>query len=197
MAVIIGLTGGIGSGKSTVAKIFQSLGVPIYYSDDQAKTITNKPETLAQIKNIFGNDIFENGILNRKKLGDIVFNDSEKLKQLNAIIHPLVKIDFEEWLQTKQTFPFVIKESALLIEISDYKNCDFVITVIASLENRIERVMKRDNISKIQVLQRIDNQLPDEKRILKSSFIVNNDIREIAFAETNAIYESLIKRFNR
>lgn len=196
MTKIIGLTGGIGSGKSSVAKIFHSFGVPIYYSDEQAKTITNKPETLAQIKNIFGSDVFENGTLDRKKLGNIVFNNSGKLLQLNAIIHPLVKIDFEEWLQTKQTFPFVIKESALLIETKDYKNCDFVITVITSLENRIKRVMKRDNISKMQVLQRINNQLPDESRIIKSNFIINNDIRSTALKEIDEIYKTILKSYS-
>ncbi len=195
MSKIIGLTGGIGSGKTTVAKHFESLGFPVYNSDNEAKKITNTSDILLKIKNVFGDSIFDEQVLNRKKLGEIVFKNPEKLKQLNAIIHPEVKIHFEKWLIENKDSLFVIKESAILIETGEYKFCDFVITVIASLENRIERVMQRDKISEIEVMIRVKNQLSDKERIAKSNFIINNDISEIAKFETKTIFNTLINGF--
>lgn len=195
MSKIIGLTGGIGSGKTTVAKYFESLGFPVYNSDNEAKKITNTPEILLKIKNVFGDSIFDEQILNRKKLGKIVFKNPEKLKQLNAIIHPEVKIHYRKWLIENKDSVFLIKESAILIETGEYKFCDYVITVIASLENRIKRVMERDKISEIEVMIRVENQLSDKERVAKSNFIINNDIIEIAKFETKAIYNSLINGF--
>lgn len=197
MTKIIGLTGGIGSGKTTIAGHFKSLGIPVYIADDEAKKITNQPHILNKIKSIFGSSVFENELLNRKKLGEIVFNNPDKLNELNAIIHPEVKVHFNEWLQNHSKDPFVIKESAILIETGEYKFCDFVITVIASLEKRIERVTKRDGVSEIEVMKRIKNQISDDKRILKSNYIINNDIFENSKNETQAIYNLLINLFNK
>lgn len=196
MTKIIGLTGGIGSGKTTIARHFESLGIPVYIADDEAKKITNQPQILNKIKSIFGSSVFDNELLNRKKLGEIVFNNPEKLNELNAIIHPEVKLHFNEWLQNHSKYPFVIKESAILIETGEYKFCDFVITVVASLEKRIERVIKRDGVTEIEVMKRIKNQITDDKRIVKSNYIINNDIFENSKNETLAIYNSLINRFN-
>ncbi len=195
MSKIIGLTGGIGSGKTTVAKYFKSLGFPVYNSDNEAKKITNTPEILLKIKDVFGDSIFDEQFLNRKKLGKIVFKNPDKLKQLNAIIHPEVKIHFEKWLIENKDSVFVIKESAILIETGEFKFCDYVITVIASLENRIERVMQRDKISEIEVMIRVKNQLSDKERVAKSNFVINNDTAGIAKFETKAIYISLINGF--
>ena len=195
MCKIIGLTGGIGSGKTTIAKHFESLGVPVYIADDEAKKITNTPKILLKIKAIFGKSVFDGEILNRKKLGEIVFNDSIKLKQLNSIIHPEVKIHFEKWLSKHDKSLFVVKESAILFETADYKNCDAVVSVITSLENRIERLKKRDNFTEKEIMNRINNQISDEERVKKSNFIINNDIYNVAQMQVESIFRQLTIKF--
>lgn len=174
MSKIIGLTGGIGSGKTTVAKEFASYGVPVYITDLEAKKLMDSQFVLEQIKNEFGNEVFENEILVRSKLSEIVFNNSEKLAKLNKIVHPAVKLHFKQWLLDHQEFPFVIYESAILFESGSYKECDFLITVVAPLEMRIERVIARDNTTREKVLERIKNQWNDEDKSSKSNFIINN-----------------------
>jgi dephospho-CoA kinase len=174
MTKIIGLTGGIGSGKTTVANYFQELGVPVYIADNHAKVVMQLPEIISEIKAVFGESVFENGTLNRKKMAEIVFNFPEKLKQLNAIVHPAVKKDFEQWLLNHKKNHFILYEAAILFESERYKDCDAIITVIAPLETRIERVIKRDNTSRALVLQRISAQWTDEQRIAKSNFVIDN-----------------------
>lgn len=174
MTKIIGLTGGIGSGKTTIGKHFQSLGVPVYIADDAAKGVTESPEVLSQIKNTFGASIFDNGKLNRKALGAMVFSDAKKLKELNAIIHPSVRLHFLEWVKQHANDPFVIKEAAILFESGSNVDCDYVITVVAPQEFRIKRVMDRDNTNRKTVLERIENQWSDEERISKSDFVIEN-----------------------
>ncbi len=174
MTKIIGLTGGIGSGKTTIGKHFQSLGVPVYIADDAAKGVTESPEVLSQIKNTFGASIFDNGKLNRKALGAVVFSDAKKLKELNAIIHPAVRLHFLEWVKQHANDPFVIKEAAILFESGSNVDCDYVITVVAPQEFRIKRVMDRDNTNRKTVLERIENQWSDEERISKSDFVIEN-----------------------
>ena len=156
---IIGLTGGIGSGKTTVANYIQSKGIPVYISDLEAKKVMDSSEIIEKIIDAFGTDIIDsNKSLNREKLASIVFNDSEKLKQLNAIVHPAVKKHFENWIIQYQKSPFIVKEAAILFESGSYKDCNEIITVSAPLETRIARVLKRDTTSKEKVLQRINNQ---------------------------------------
>jgi dephospho-CoA kinase len=174
MTKIIGLTGGIGSGKTTIGKHFQSLGVPVYIADDAAKGITESPEVLSQIKKTFGASIFDKGKLNRKALGAVVFSDAKKLKQLNAIIHPAVRLHFFEWVKQHANHPFVIKEAAILFESGGHVDCDYIITVVASKEVRIKRAMDRDNITRKTVLERIENQWSDDERTSKSDFVIEN-----------------------
>jgi dephospho-CoA kinase len=174
MTKIIGLTGGIGSGKTTVANYFQELGVPVYIADDHAKVVMQLPEIISEIKAVFGESVFENGTLNRKKMAEIVFNSPEKLKQLNAIVHPAVKNDFEQWISNHKKNHFILYEAAILFESERYRDCDAIITVTAPLETRIERVIKRDNTSRELVLQRINSQWTDEQRIAKSDFVIDN-----------------------
>lgn len=174
MTKIIGLTGGIGSGKTTVANYFDKIGIPVYIADVEGKKITESPQILETIKNVFGSAVFDEGKLNRKKLSQIVFNDSKKLQQLNAIIHPEVEKHFIQWVNNHSNFPLVVKETALLFESGSYKKCDFVITVIAPLEERINRVIKRDVVTREEVLKRIENQLSDEYRIKNSDYIIDN-----------------------
>lgn len=174
MTKIIGLTGGIGSGKTTVANLFMSFGVPVYITDLEAKNLMRSDEVLDKIRNIFGTSIFENGILVREKLSEIVFNDPNKLAKLNAIVHPVVKRHFKAWLLNHKSVPFVIYESAILFESGSYKDCDFIINVIAPFETRIKRVMKRDNTTREKVLDRMKNQWNDEQKSSKSDFIIEN-----------------------
>lgn len=191
MAKIIGLTGGIGSGKTTIANYFKEMGVPVYIADDKAKEIMQSQSIIKEIKAVFGDAIFENEVLNRAKLADIVFNNVDKLNQLNAIIHPAVKKDFELWLQKNKNYDYVIYEAAILFESGRYKECDVVITVTAPEEIKIERVIKRDKTSRKQVLERMNMQWNDEQRIPVSNFIIFNDTHKNAKQELVKILKIL------
>ncbi len=173
---IIGLTGGIGSGKTTIAKYIMSLGIPVYISDEEAKLVMNSPEITSKIVNQFSIKVLNtDGTLNRNQLASIVFSNPEKLKKLNAIVHPEVKKHFDNWLENHKTNPIVVKEAAILFESGSYKDCDVVITITASIENRIERVVNRDKTTKEAVLQRINNQMLDDERKKLSQFVIQND----------------------
>ena len=174
MTKIIGLTGGIGSGKTTIANHFLSSGVPVYIADEEARKIMQSPEIIKAIEETFGNSVFENGVLSREKLAEIVFNDPEKLKQLNAIVHPAVKKHFNEWILKHKDSPFIIYEAAILFESGSYKDCDLIITVTAPLESRIQRVMQRDKATREHVLKRINAQWNDAQRISKSDYFIEN-----------------------
>ena len=191
MTKIIGLTGGIGSGKSTIANFFKEFGLPVYIADDEARKIMEKQYIIDQIKNVFGNSIFDNEILNRAKLADIVFNDSDQLSKLNGIIHPAVKKDFNEWLIKHNEYSHVVYEAAILFEIGRYKDCDIVITVSAPEKTRIDRVVKRDNTTTEQVLSRIKMQWKDEERESKSDFVIPNENLKIAKEEVLKILKIL------
>lgn len=194
MSKIIGLTGGIGSGKTTIANHFIALGIPVYIADEAGRKMMQSQEILDRIKEKFGVSVFEENQLNRAKLAEIVFNSPEKLKQLNAIVHPAVKNDFKHWLEEHQEFPLVIYEAAILFESGNYKNFDFIITVIAPFETRIERVIQRDKTTRDQVLKRMDVQWTDEQRISKSDFIIENIDSEIAKMKVEEILKILTIR---
>ncbi|SHL21995.1 dephospho-CoA kinase [Flavobacterium chilense] len=191
MTKVIGLTGGIGSGKTTIANYFKEMGVPVYIADDGAKRVMQSENIIQQIKLTFGNSLFENKVLNRSKLAEIVFNNADKLAQLNAIVHPAVKQDFEFWLLENKNFQYVVYEAAILFESGRYKDCDFIITVTAPEEIRIERVLKRDNTTREQVLSRMKMQWNDEKRISLSNFVINNSNLKIAREEVVKILKIL------
>jgi dephospho-CoA kinase len=175
MTKVIGLTGGIGSGKTTIANYFQELGVPVYIADDGAKRVMQSKNILAEVKSAFGGNIFDNDILNRAKLAQIVFNDKEQLAKLNAIVHPAVKLDFDDWVKEHKNNDYVMYEAAILFESGRYKDCDVIITVTAPEEVRIDRVIKRDKTTREEVLSRMKMQWNDEKRISKSNFVINNN----------------------
>jgi len=174
MAKIIGLTGGIGSGKTTVAKQFEAMGVPVYIADDAAKEVAETPEAITHIQKTFGAQIFDGNQINRQQLAGIVFSNPEKLQQLNQIIHPLVKRHFDKWFDKYKDLPFVIREAAILFESGSYLDCDKIITVTAPLELRIERVLNRDHTTRDAILKRIENQWTDEMKIAKSDFVIEN-----------------------
>lgn len=190
MTKIIGLTGGIGSGKTTVANYLIAKNIPVYIADDEAKKITNSKKVTSKIKEIFGNEVIENDKVNRTALANIVFNDKEKLTQLNAIIHPEVKKHFKNWLKSKQDYTFVVKESAILFESGSYLDCDAIILVTAPMETRIERTIKRDNSTKESVIQRINNQMSEEVKTLKSNYIIQN----ISLKDTFNQVENMLKK---
>ena len=175
MTKIIGLTGGIGSGKTTIAKYIHSFGIPLYIADDQARKLMQSHEIVDAIKKKFGEFIFDKEILNRAKLAKIVFNEPEKLEKLNAIIHPAVKSDFKEWLLQNKNAAFIIYEAAILFESGNYANCDYIITVVAPINTRIERVMKRDKTTRELIIKRMEAQWTDEQRISKSDFVIENE----------------------
>ena len=191
MTKIIGLTGGIGSGKTTIANHFLAAGIPVYIADDEARKMMQSPEIIQEIMKIFGTSLFENAILNREKLAAIVFNDPEKLKLLNSIIHPAVKKHFEDWILKHNSYPFIVYEAAILFESGSYKKCDFIITVTAPLESRIQRVIQRDKTTREQVLNRINTQWNDEQRIAKSDFVIENVTPEKTIFEVDKILKIL------
>ncbi|WP_353119656.1 dephospho-CoA kinase [Myroides odoratus] len=176
MSLIVGLTGGIGSGKTTVAKLFQKHGVPIYIADERARLLMERPDVVEAVQQIFTTSVInENGLLDRAKIKQLVFDNKTLLEQLNQVVHPRVKQDFEDWLNEHKDSPFVIKESAILFESGLETSCDLVILVVAPEEVRIERVMARDGVSKDQVLKIIDNQMKDEEKVGRSQYIIENN----------------------
>ena len=194
MTNIIGLTGGIGSGKTTIANYFHSFGIPLYIADDEARKLMQSKEILDAIKTVFGDGIFEKETLNRAKLAEIVFNETEKLEKLNAIIHPAVKSDFKEWLLQNKDAPFIIYEAAILFESGNYANCDYIITVVAPIDTRIERVMKRDKTTRELIIKRMEAQWTDEQRISKSDFVIENEDLKKAKQKVEEILKILKKK---
>lgn len=192
MTKIIGLTGGIGSGKTTIANYIKSLGVPVYIADDEAKKLLYDPVILEQLKMEFGETIFENNILSKEKLAKIVFNDSAKLKSLNSIIHPAVKAHFGNWLENYKKEPIIVKEAAILFESGSNQDCDAVITVIAPLDDRIKRVRSRDNISEEDILSRMNNQWTDAMRVEKSDFVIDNIDLAKTFVQVDEILKKIV-----
>ncbi|WP_281637816.1 dephospho-CoA kinase [Flavobacterium marginilacus] len=197
MVKIIGLTGGIGSGKTTVANEFASHGIPVYITDQEAKKIMQSDTVLNQVRAEFGDAVFENGLLIRERLSEIVFNDSDRLAKLNSIVHPAVRQHFKQWTFEHQNEPFIIYESAILFESGSYKECDFIINVVAPLEIRIKRVIARDKTTREKVLERIKNQWNDEEKSSKSDFIIENTSIEALKLEIVKILKFLrIKQTN-
>lgn len=193
----IGLTGGIGSGKTTIAKWFQEKGVPVYNSDLEAKELMNENlDLIGQLTNLLGEQTYIDGEYNRTYVSSKVFNDQELLNQLNAIVHPAVFKHFDEWLD-KQNSLFIVKEAAILFESGSYKDCDYVISVIADEKIRIERVVKRDQLSEEQILGRMRSQWTDEQRIEKSDFIIeNNSDLESLKLSFEKVYNEIVERIN-
>ena len=190
---IIGLTGGIGSGKTKILNVFKAKGIPCYESDlETKKLIESNLFLISEIKKIFGSDIYLDAKLDRKKVADIVFNSPEKLKRLNTLVHPAVAADFDEFL-THQKSHYVIKEAAILFETGGDKKCNATILVTSPMETRIARVMGRDNISREKVLERINNQWEDKLKIPLADFIINNTNWENTLTDITAIHKQLMK----
>lgn len=191
MHLIIGLTGGIGSGKTFVAKQFETLGIPIYYADIEAKNVMSKSKIIKRkLIQKFGKKTYLNNELNRPFLANLVFTNKDNLRYLESVVHPKVKQHFKRWVK-KQKANYVIQENAILFENKSNKQCDFIITVSAPLEIRIKRVMARDKISKKQVLARINNQLPQEYKLENADFIIENIDKEKTIIAVNKLHRKL------
>lgn len=193
----IGITGGIGSGKTTVCRIFEELGIPVYYADERAKALMVENQTvIVELKKLFGEEAYlPDGALNRKWIGAIVFQDGKKLKQLNAIVHPAVLTDGEEWHQRQANVPYTLKESALLFEIKSERFYDKTITVIAPKDVRIQRVMERDGLSKEAVEARMDKQLDDKRKRQLADYVIINDGQNLLIPQVLEIHRSLVEAF--
>ena len=192
MTKIIGLTGGIGSGKSTVVNYIASKGIPVYIADDEAKKIMDYNEVIAEVQQLFEEKVIDNfGKLDRKKISQIVFHNKEKLNALNALIHPKVKAHFNTWLEKHASFSFVIKEVAILFETNGHLHCDATILVTAPIEIRVERVMKRDHKTREEVLQVINNQMPEEEKIKLATYVVENEKLEKTHKQVEIILQKL------
>lgn len=188
----IGLTGGIGSGKSTVAKVFEVLGIPIYYADEAAKRLMNADEELKEkIKLQFGNEVYKNRQLDKKYLADIVFTSPEKLALLNALVHPATLKDAERWMQ-KQTTPYCIKEAALIFESGAQQNLDYVIGVTAPAPLRILRTMQRDGVTREEVIARMDKQMDDIIKMKLCDFVIKNDEQEMLLPQILELHKKLL-----
>ena len=188
----IGLTGGMGSGKTTVGKVFEVLGIPVYYADDAAKKLMNEDEVLKEkIKKEFGESIYKEEKLDRQKLADIVFTSPEKLSLLNALVHPATLKDAETWMQI-QTTPYCIKEAALIFESGAHKHLDFIIGITAPAPLRILRSMQRDGITREEVIARMDKQLNDIIKMKLCDFVIKNDEQEMLLPQVIALHHQLL-----
>ena len=190
--ILVGLTGGIGSGKTTVSKYLMVLGIPVFNSDEEAKKVMLEPEIILQIQAVFGTQVLdENNQINRKMLASIVFNNPNYLNQLNQIVHPAVQKSFDLWLKTHSDNPILFKEAAILFESGSYKNCDYVVSISASIATRVQRVMARDGVSQSAVYDRIQNQLTDQERAIKSDFELINDENSDYKVQMNLILKTI------
>lgn len=188
MMKIIGVTGGIGSGKTTIINYIKSKGFAVYIADDAGKKVMQKPEIIQQINELFNNKVLlPDGFLDRSKIASLVFNDNDLLQKLNNIVHPAVGLDFEEFKKENASEKVIFKETAVLFESGSYKNCDATILITAPLEIRINRVMQRDGITKELVESRIKNQLSDDQKAALATYIVENIDLKQAFKSVDDI----------
>jgi dephospho-CoA kinase len=189
----IGRTGGIGIGKSTAAKIFEVLGIPVYYADEAARQIMNSDKLLraALVKN-FGDQTYEGGELNRAYLASLVFADKQKLDLLNSLTHPATIRDANRWIR-QQTSSYIVKEAALLFESGAHKYLDKVIGVYAPADLRIERAMQRDHTTKEEVLQRMSRQMNEDEKMKRCDYVVTNDEQQLLVPQVLKLHQLFLK----
>ena len=187
----IGITGNIGGGKTTVSRIFEVLGIPVFYADDAAKKVmVEDPILINALKEAFGTEAyFDDGVLNRKHIAAIVFNNETELTKLNSIVHPAVFRAFDNWTAQVKNAPYVMKEAALLFESTSYKMCDYSIMVTAPLELRVARVMQRDRLTRDEVESRNARQFSEEKKIQLANYVIRNDDTELVIPQVLRLHE--------
>lgn len=193
MALIIGITGGIGSGKSTVCQVFQLLGVPVFKADEVSKQLLDTNDVIKSgLIRLFGNEIYlSDGKVDQKKLASIIFNNEAQLKKVNELIHPEVRAEFESWVKKHSHFPYVIHEAAILFESGFYKMMDFTILVSAPENQRIDRVMERNSVTEAEVKERIKRQWPEEKKQQLADKELINDNKNLIIPEIIQIDKNL------
>lgn len=190
---IIGLTGGIGSGKTTLIQYVASKNIPVYIADEAGKRVMEKPDVIKKIIDLFGKPVLlNNGLLDRKKIAEIVFNNASQLQLLNNVVHPAVAQDFEIFFKQHSNAPMIVKESAVLFESGAYKKCDATILITAPEHIRINRVMQRDHISEEEVRNRIKNQLSDQEKSTMANYVIENIDLQHAFAQIDEIIAKLL-----
>jgi len=188
----VGLTGSIGSGKSTIAGVFRTLGIPVYVADEEAKKILNQPATIKEVVQEFGHEILgPDGLIIRKALAHMVFDDLSKLIKLNAIIHPRVRSHFLQWIEKEHDVPYIMQEAAIIYESGFHVFFDKIIAVAAPYEERIARVIKRDGMNRQLVLDRMDKQWPEEKKLEQADFVIFNGDHSLAVPQVLEIHELL------
>lgn len=194
--VKLGVTGGIGSGKSVVTKLFALLGVPVYDADSKARFLMENNEALrTSLMALFGVNVYSNHHLNRKFLASQVFENAPKLAQLNGLVHPAVATDFEQWLTLHQQAPMVVKEAAIMFESDTYKSLDKIITVFAPEEIRLQRVLKRDpQRTESEVRAIMSNQFPEEKKLKLADYVIFNDDKHLVIPQVIQLYQTLTKQ---
>ncbi len=193
MALAIGVTGGIGSGKSTVCRMFEILGAPVFEADKVAKQLLDSHEGIKSgLIRLFGKNIYSaEGTVNREKLAGIIFNDDLYLQNMNNLVHPVVREEFISWLKKKETLPYVVLEAAILFEGGFYEMMDFTLLVTAPEEQRIARVMKRDGVTENLVRERMDKQWPDEEKEKLANMVLKNDNNRLLIPEIIKIDKNL------
>ncbi len=190
----VGLTGNIGSGKSTVARIFKSLGIPVFHADEVAKTMLLQGEVIEGILQKFGKDVFTDNLPDRKKLASLVFNDAGALHNLNSLIHPRVRFELKLWFEDQSQLPYAIQEAAILFESGFDKEVDYRVFVSSPVELCINRVVARDGVDRAEVEKRLMHQWTQDKKIELSDFIILNDDNHLIIPQVLEIHHQLIKK---
>ena len=190
----VGVTGGIGAGKSLICSILERMGYPVFYSDIEAKKIIiSNPQVRIDLIELFGIQIFKDHQLDRKLLANLLFSDSTLIEKMNAIVHPKVREEFENWA-LNQDSQLVFNEAAILFETGSYKNFDATILVTAPLEIRLNRVMNRDNSIRADVQKRIDNQWSDDQKVILSTYRIQNDDIQSVLDQIDEVLNELIRK---
>lgn len=193
MTLKVGLTGGIGSGKSVVSRIFNSLGIPVYNADESAKKLMEEnPSLIQSINALFGNDSYVDGKLNRAYIAKIAFGNPEMLSRLNALVHPITIADANQWFLQQQT-PYAIKEAALIFESNAYRDLDYIIGVFAPLDLRIARTMDRDQTSREAVLKRMEQQMNPMDVKIKCHYTIENDDEHLIIPQVLDIHHKILQ----
>jgi dephospho-CoA kinase len=190
----VGITGGIGSGKTTVCRFFELLGIPVFYADEAARALMDEdPNLIAGIAALFGEDIYSSGKLDRPRLSRIVFEEPEKLQALNALVHPASVSAANNWLDS-QTTPYAIKEAAIFFESGTHVSIDIMIGVYAPIEMRIVRAMKRSNLTEAEVRSRIARQMDEDEKMKRCDYVINNNGTEAVIPQVLGLHETLLRQ---
>ena len=193
--LVVGVTGGIGSGKTTVCKIFETLGIPVFYADDEAKKLYEDKKIIAKVVKLFGKKILDSTKkIDKKKLASIVFNSKTSLTKLNVLIHPEVKRKFDAWKNKKSAVKYVIKEGAIMIESGSHNDIDYLVSITADKILRINRIINRDKVNIADVEKRISKQISDKERVKYSDEIIMNDGTHSLIEQVLKIHQHLQKK---